>query len=283
MFNLTPEAAVQALYRALLSRDADAAGLADKAARLAADGAALETVVLEVVGSQEFLDRMPEFLHRRGASERAPFTNDMSQHGEVWALLRAWVQDSAAAGFVVDAGARGRERSNSFDLLRELGWRGLLIEANTNLIPQIRQDFAGLDITLVNCAVSDFEGEATFTLGANDDVSSLDAATAGGWGPVKGEITVEVRRLPSLLLENNVPERFDLLSLDIEGHDIRVLNDLVGSSWHRPTWVVIEASDDFRVRSLEDAPFSPEVKATYHLRAQTKSNLILKLLDSDRA
>ena len=201
----------------------------------------------------------------------------MSQHGEVWAILRAWVQDSATAGFIVDVGARGRERSNSFDLLRELGWSGLLVEANTRLISQIAEEFDGLDIKLINCAVSDYDGHANFTIGANDDVSSLDAATASGWGPAKGEIVVDVRRLPSLLIEHNVPERFDLLSLDIEGHDIRVLNDLVASSWHRPTWVIIEASDDFRVRSLDDAPFSAEVKAAYGLREQTRSNLILKL------
>ena len=192
-------------------------------------------------------------------------------------LLRTWIQDIAAAAFIVDVGARGRERSNSFDLLRELEWSGLLIEANSRLIPQIEQDFAGLSVNILNVAVSDTEGRSSFTIGANDDVSSLDESTALAWGPTKGQIEVEVRRLPTLLQEHDVPERFDLLSLDIEGHDIRVLNDLIASSWYRPTWIIIEASDDFRVRSLDDAPFADDVKAAYQLRGQTTSNLILKL------
>ena len=89
---------------------------------------------------------------------------------------------------------------------------------------------------------------------------------------------MEMRRLHTVLQERNVLERFDLLSLDIEGHDIRVLNDLVASSWFRPTWVIIEASNDFRVQSLDDAPFSKEVKSNYAIREQTRSNLILRLL-----
>ena len=134
---------------------------------------------------------------------------------------------------------------------------------------------------IVNVAVSDTEGKASFTIGANDDVSSLDEGAALAWGPTKGRITVDVRRLPALLQDHDVPERFDLLSLDIEGHDIRVMNDLIASSWYRPSWVIIEASDDFRVRSLDDAPFSEDVKAAYQLRGQTTSNLILKLREPD--
>ena len=269
------------MYRALLSRDADEAGLLDKAGRLAGSDLDLDGLVGEIVGSQEFLDRLPELLHRRGATGALPFTNEMSQHGEVWMLLRAWIKDAAQGGFIVDVGARGRERSNSFDLLRELDWSGLLIEANSALTPQIEEDFRGLHVTLINCAVSDYEGHASFTIGVNDDVSSLDEETARLWGNTKGQVNVEVRRLPTLLAEHGVGERFDLLSLDIEGHDIRVLNDLVGSSWYRPSWIIIEASDDFRVTSLDDAGFSPAVKAAYALRAQTKSNLILKLIDED--
>ena len=267
---------VQALYRSLLAREADPVGLADKAARMASGEADLNNIVAELAGSQEYLDRLPELLHRRGLSGARPFTNDVSQHGEVWIVLQTWVRDTATPGFVVDIGARGRERSNSFDMLREFGWSGLLVEANTRLIPEIERDFSGLDVKIVNCAVSDYDGRASFTLGVNDDVSSLDASAATGWGPSQGEITVDVRRLPSLLVEHGVPERFDMLSIDIEGHDIRVLNDLVASSWHRPTWIIIEASDSFRVQSLDDAPFSAEVKAAYRLRAQTKANLILK-------
>ena len=279
MPEFTSSAIVEALYHALLSRAPDDVGLQDKTDRLDRKLLDLDGLVGEIVSSQEFLDRVPELLHRRGASGALRFTNDMSQHGEIWLLLRAWIADSAQGGVVVDVGARGRERSNSFDLLRELNWSGLLIEANPALIASIEQDFSGLKMKLLNCAVSDYEGRSAFTIGANDDVSSLDEGATRGWGDIRGQVTIEVRRLAPLLTEHGVSERFDLLSLDIEGHDVRVLNDLVGSSWYRPTWVIIEASDDFRVTSLDDAGFSSAVKGAYGLRAQTKSNLILKLTD----
>ena len=86
---------------------------------------------------------------------------------------------------IVDVGARGRERSNSFDLLRHFGWRGLLIEANPSLLESIRADFAGTDFFLEFCAVSDYEGRAEFYFGVNDDVSSLSQHAAEGWGDIR--------------------------------------------------------------------------------------------------
>lgn len=189
----------------------------------------------------------------------------------MWSRRRSGLEGSHR----VDVGAGGRERSNSYDLMRHFGWRGLLVEANPALLGSIEADFAGLDMRLVSCAVSNYEGRATFTLGANDDVSSLDPAAAAGWGDTTGSVEVDVRRLPSLLSEQAIPFDFDLLSLDVEGEDIRVLNDLVDTSAYRPRWVIIEASHDFKVRTLEDAPFSLGVRRGYRVHTATSANLIL--------
>ncbi len=43
-----------------------------------------------------------------------------------------------------------------------------------------------------------------------------------------------------------------------------------------PRWVLIEASDDFRIRSLHDLPLLPTVVERYRLAGQTRSNLILR-------
>ncbi len=54
--------------------------------------------------------------------------SDHSQFGELSLFLTH--AGRKRRGFVVDAGAHGRERSNSWDLLSQFRWRGLLIEAN---------------------------------------------------------------------------------------------------------------------------------------------------------
>jgi FkbM family methyltransferase len=266
---------IRALYRALLDREPDV-GASEKTDRLAAGLSSLEDIVREIVGSEEYADRFGALRETPAPSEPGTFTNDQTQFGELEILLRLWINGTARQRIVVDVGARGRERSNSFDLMRTFGWRGILFEANPNLIPSINTAFAGLDYELVQCAVSDYSGEAVFHLGVNDDVSSLDPEAAGGWGPISGAIAVEVQRLGTALQKRNVPTDFDLLSIDIEGEDIKVLNDLIDNSAYRPGWVVIEASYDFRTTSLDDLPFSAKVKETYALVGQTVANLILQ-------
>ena len=262
-------------YEALLQRSPDAAGLREKGSRLANSTTSLGQIIREIITSDEFLLRLPALLASGVPSASIRLTNDMSQYGEIWMLIRHWVNAQAACGIVIDVGARGRERSNSYDLMRHFGWQGLLVEANPALLPTIEQDFAGCEMRLVCCAVSDYTGEATFTLGANDDVSSLDAALAQGWGETRGAVEVKVRRLADVLDEHAVPRCFDLLSLDIEGEDIKVLNDLVEHSAYRPAWVIIEASHDHKVRTLDDAPFSAAVRAEYKVCMATSANLIL--------
>ena len=107
-------------------------------------------------------------------------------------------------------------------------------------------------------------------------MSLLDAGLAQGWGETRGEVEVKVRRLVDVLNEHAIPHAFDLLSLDIEGEDIKVLNDLVDHSGYRPAWIIIEASHDFKVRTLDDAPFSPAVRAEYKVCMATSANLILR-------
>lgn len=266
MKSLEPGALVDALYVGLLGRRADEVGRRHWIEALTSGSATVEDVVRAFAGSEEFAGKV-------GWSGR--FTNDVSQYGETFDLLRLWVAEHQGPAWVVDVGARGVERSNSYDLMKHFGWRGLLIEANPALIPEIQRDFAGLDFELLNCAVSDYEGRATLSLGVNDDISSLNPAATEAWGALRGGVEVDVRKLDAILAERQMPHDFDLLSLDIEGEDIKVLNALLADSPYRPRWIIIEASYDYAVRSLDDLPLSDAVKAAYAIRAQTRANLIL--------
>ncbi|HVH73448.1 MAG TPA: FkbM family methyltransferase [Stellaceae bacterium] len=225
--------------------------------------------------SEEFARNIGKFSSRYGEREALRFATDVSQYGETGLLIREIVNRSARHRLIVDVGVLGRDGSNSYDLLRWFGWKGLLIDANPRLAATIREEFAGLDFELVGSAVSDYTGKARFYVGVNDGVSSLQRQAAAGWGPIREEVEVPVRRLGDILDEHSVPPDFDVLSLDIEGEDIKVMNDLIDNSPYRPRWVIIEASYDFKTKSLADLPFAPSVREAYEMFGQTKANLLL--------
>lgn len=262
----TSEEVIVALYRAALGREPDPTGLADYSALLTLRRDALIDVAAGLLESAE----------HRSCLGYIPAILDHSQYGEFKILLRQAVGRAQRHGIVVDVGARGRDRSNSYDLLTNFGWRGLLIEANPALQDAIREEFTGTSFTLLNMAVGVEEGVLPFYIGANDDVSSLIEHNAGGWGPVRGKVHVEVSRLAPILQQHAIPFDLDLLSLDIEGLDVPVLNDLIDSSEYRPLTVIIEASDGFRTSSLADVGASALVQRHYQITAQTDANLVLE-------
>ena len=201
------------------------------------------------------------------------FSVDHSQFGEFSLFLK--VARPKRHGLIVDVGVLGKDGSNSYDLMSQLAWRGILVEANPNSWEEIERDFSGLNSTLVRCAVSDVEGPVVFHLGVADGVSSIIRTMAEAWGPLRGEVEVPARRLGDILDEQEVPMNFDLLSLDIEGMDMPVLNDLIANTNYRPRWIFLEASLDFQTKSLAELDLLPAVEDQYEIVGQTVPNLLL--------
>lgn len=238
----------------------------------------LRHVLTTILASPEFALKWNDTFQSKAASEAIGFFNEHSQFGEIGRLLRQMVNNSATQKIVVDVGANGRERSNSYDLMKYFGWKGILVEANPQRNPTINAEFVGLDYILINCAVSDYQGEATFHLGVNDDVSSLEIEAAKGWGPVRGAITVTVRPLHTILTEYSVPLYFDLLSVDAEGEDVRILNDTIAHGY-RPSWVIMEAVHDVSLPSLDHLGLTDAVLASYEIVDSTIANLIIRRIE----
>jgi FkbM family methyltransferase len=270
---LAPADLVDALYAALVSRPPKPSEHAHGEAVLRAGGA---TALVQVLANQTaFKDRVDDIRARYGLSEDR-LVNDVSQNGEIEALFKLVVNKACPTRTVVDIGAHGMRGSNAYDLMKHLGWRGLLVEANPALVEEILGEFAGLDCVVESCAVSDYDGEANFTLGIGPEVSSLDNDHAARWGPTSGQVTVPVWRLGTLLDRHAIPHAFDLLSLDIEGHDVRVLNDLVDNTPYRPAWVILEGPGGGGESRLDVIGCSAAVIATYRVVATTNANLIME-------
>lgn len=56
---------------------------------------------------------------------------------------------------------------------------------------------------------------------------------------IKERIQVDAVRLHTLMVQNKVPERFELLSVDVEGHDYEVLTSFDIEAF-RPRVIIVE-------------------------------------------
>lgn len=136
------------------------------------------------------------------------------------------------APFYVDVGANdGITGSNSY-LLEQNGWQGILVEPNPVLVEQIK-GFRTANV--VPCLISNELGEVDFHVvtgpGNLHGLSRIDA-TDDFFEHVKkhgGEVhcqKVTSKDLTMILRENNVPQNFEFLSIDVEGHELNVLETL---------------------------------------------------------
>ena len=152
---------VRELYRGLLRREPDPDSQA-KIDRLLNGTSNVEQILAEFFASAEYQSIQAK------SNDPPKLINDQTQFGEFELLLKRWLLRAVKRPIVVDVGARGRERSNSYDLMKSFGWHGLLIEANPNLIESIRLEFSGLDVEIVHCAISNYVGRAKLFLGTNE-------------------------------------------------------------------------------------------------------------------
>jgi FkbM family methyltransferase len=174
-------------------------------------------------------------------------TSSYSQTGEDRILGSIMTE----TGFYVDVGCNHPENfSNTFALYKK-GWIGITIDANKELIHKhrrLRKQDTGI------CAVvSNKEQETVFTEFEDSLVSSLDADHIKEWQKkrkIKEQRTVNTVSLTRILEGCKVNHKFDLLCIDVEGHDFEVLSSL-NFTIYRPKLIVIELHEfDFDNPSL---------------------------------
>jgi FkbM family methyltransferase len=164
-----------------------------------------------------------------------------SQFGEDL-LIKVLFYYKSDPGFYVDIGAHHPRKYSNTHLLRHRGWRGINVDGDRNLIAVFEQERPG-DINLV-AFVSDRVEEVTFhrfTESTVNTISDIQAAEyARHWSEASTE-TVTTRTLKEIL-DTHLPrgQFIDLLSIDVEGVDLKVLT---GNDWarYRPQAVVVEA------------------------------------------
>ena len=160
-------------------------------------------------------------------------------------------------GFFVEAGANdGIRYSNSLYFEKYMKWQGLLIEGIPALAEKCRQNRP--DSIVENCALVSFDySGSTIDMQYSNFMSIVKGAfgseeednkylqTGEKFLP-EGEktytVTVPAKTLSSILDEYNI-QKVDLLSLDVEGYELNVLQG-IDFSRHAPSYLLLEIWHD---------------------------------------
>ncbi len=150
-------------------------------------------------------------------------------------------------GYFVEAGANdGFRQSNTYFLERFRGWRGVLIEPIPELYERCVQQRPRAQC--FNCALVEPEAAGTTSVMRFGDLmshrlSSADVAAevdCANWGWSRAYDVVVPTKTLSQVLDEATARRWDLLSLDLEGHEEQALAGL-DFDRHCPWYVLVEA------------------------------------------
>ncbi|WP_270406853.1 FkbM family methyltransferase [Paenibacillus timonensis] len=143
----------------------------------------------------------------------------------------------------IDLGANhAREMSNTYYFYSQ-GARGVIVEANPELIPELKFYRSG-DIILNNCVDVKSDDTVDFYLFNGDGLSTPDYQTALKYCSINpdlkiiGKQSIKTITLPEIL-DTYFVKGPTILSIDIEGKDIEILQS-INFSKYRPLLIVIE-------------------------------------------
>jgi FkbM family methyltransferase len=141
------------------------------------------------------------------------------------------------SGFFVEVGANDPQYASQTWHLEQLGWSGILIEPQPDLAERLRRTRSA-KVFAVACSSPGNAGER-MRLHVAGALSSLDRDRMAPGAEPEAVIDVPIRTLDDVLADAQAPAGFDLLSVDVEGHEIEVLHGFDFARW-RPRLILLE-------------------------------------------
>jgi len=142
------------------------------------------------------------------------------------------------SGFYVDVGCHHPTRiSNTFGLYLN-GWKGVCIDANQNLTEKFQK--VRLNDIVIHALISDIEEEQVYIEYQKEAFNAIGSLLAADAGNIKSMRKFNTKRLEDILDEHNASiKSFDLLTIDVEGYELKVLKSL-NIDKYRPTLICVE-------------------------------------------
>ncbi len=145
-------------------------------------------------------------------------------------------------GVFVEVGAFDGIFAGHVFSLAKLGWRGLCIEPHPEYARQCAENHAGHNVAVETCAVGDKEGAAPlYVYLACSSMKVNDVTLENGINPLYA-IQVPVRRLDNILAQHKIPEKFDVISIDVEEAEMEVLAGFDLRRW-LPKMAIVETHE----------------------------------------
>lgn len=175
-----------------------------------------------------------------------------SQHGED--IVLSAIFEDTPHGFFIEIGCIDGKRFSNTLHFEEKGWTGICVEAHEDYIELVKRNRPNSIVLHCAAGKTDQPG-ATFYATSRGSLSTLDKTQEAVWqrefgDTFKGftEQSVEVKCLDTIL-EESPGSHIDILSIDVEGTELDVLEGL-DLPRQRPGVIVAEASSDSLDRSL---------------------------------
>lgn len=157
--------------------------------------------------------------------------------GDAEDALKAEFFGATSTGFFVDVGANAPKDGSQSYALEQRGWDGVLVEPQPDLAEALRRERRA-KVFAVACSTPANSGK-TLTLYLAGIQSSLKADFYAAGMQRAGTVAVPVKTLDQVLTDAGAPVPLDFVSIDVEGHDIEVLDGFDLSRW-RPRLLLIE-------------------------------------------
>lgn len=166
-------------------------------------------------------------------------------------IQRRFFRESGSGMLFVEVGAARPDYLSLSALYRSLGWRIIAIEPNPEFCALHREK--GYEILQYACGDHDQDNVDFFVVDShgtqyiNGEVSYESFSSLGiksSYAALKNDldtkkISVQLRRLDTILKDHAPGQRIDILSVDVEGWELEVLAGL-DLSKHRPRVMIIE-------------------------------------------
>jgi FkbM family methyltransferase len=176
-------------------------------------------------------------------------------------LVREFFRDTPN-GFFVEVGANDPKKDSQSFHLEEAGWIGILVEPLPELASELRR-VRKARVFEVACSSPDRAGQ-TMTLHVAGPFSSFDPHLAVTGMRADRTVDVKVDTLDHVLVEGGAGN-IDLMSVDVEGHELEVLSGFDFQRW-QPRLILLED----HVSSLDKHRFMQ--RAGYRLMRRTGLN-----------
>jgi FkbM family methyltransferase len=157
-------------------------------------------------------------------------------HEEEQARVREFFEDETS-GYFVEVGANHPTQGSQTWHLEQLGWTGVLIEPQPELAAFLVTSRKAR--VFANACSSPENAGQSLPLHVDGPRSALDRDRMSPGALAAYVIVVPTRTLDSILEEAQAPAPIDLLSVDVEGHEVEVFRGFDLQRW-QPLLILVE-------------------------------------------